>query len=147
VEITDVVFWVINGLPLPIWLTWMCAPRSRASRWLATSVWPWIVFGGVYVVLIVLPSFVYVTPGAAMDSLDGVMAIFAGPWGALTGWMHYIAFDSFVGRWIMNDAPEAGYRLLPFLFFTMLLGPIGLMAYLMMRDGLRSTAAVNVPRI
>jgi len=58
-----------------------------------------------------------------------MMRLFASPWGALTGWVHYLAFDTLVARWMMNRAPDAGYRLAPILFATMMFGPIGFLAF------------------
>jgi hypothetical protein len=65
----------------------------------------------------------------SFTSLSGMMGLFASPWGALTGWVHYLCFDTFVARWMMNEAPDAGYRLAPILIATMMFGPIGLLAF------------------
>jgi hypothetical protein len=43
--------------------------------------------------------------------------------------VHYLCFDTFVARWMVNQAPAAGYRLSPVLFATMMFGPIGLLAF------------------
>jgi hypothetical protein len=131
------VFQVANVLPMPIWLVWMAAPASRLSRTLARAVWPWAVLAGLYLVFIVvaIASADRVDPGAFF-SLAGVMALFQSPWMALAGWTHYLCFDLFVARWIMNDAPDAGYWLTPILFLTLMFGPIGLLCYLAVRGPL-----------
>ncbi len=80
--------------------------------------------------------------GAAAQSVDftsiaGVRAIFQSDGGVLIGWTHYLAFDLFTGMWIARDADGKGFsRLvqLPFLFFTFMLGPIGLLGWLVMRE-------------
>ena len=51
-------------------------------------------------------------------------------------WMHYLAFDLFVGCWEMQDShkhqiPHA--VVVPCLLFTFLLGPVGLVGYLLVR--------------
>lgn len=124
------VFSVVNVLPLPIWAMWILAPRSHLSRWLAQSFWPWIVLASIYAAGV---AFTFATepfdPGA-FGSLAGIMHLFQSPVVALVGWVHYLCFDLFVGRWIMNDAPEGGHRLAPVLFFTLMLGPVGLLLYL-----------------
>ena len=56
--------------------------------------------------------------------------------GIVIGWAHYLAFDLFVGLWIARDADAKGVgRLvqLPFLFITLMAGPIGLLFWLMFR--------------
>ncbi len=69
------------------------------------------------------------------------MALFDNPWGALAGWVHYLCFDLFVGRFIMNDAPEGGYRLAPVLFLTLMAGPVGFLLYGVARGFFRGGAA------
>ncbi len=50
----------------------------------------------------------------------------------LAGWLHYLAFDLFVGAWEVRDASTHGVPhvlVVPCLLLTFLLGPIGLLAY------------------
>lgn len=54
----------------------------------------------------------------------------------LAGWIHYLAFDLWVGAWEAEDAPRRGlphWLLLPCLFLTFMFGPMGLLAYLILR--------------
>lgn len=51
----------------------------------------------------------------------------------LAGWIHYLAFDLWVGAWEAQDAEAAGlgHGALAFcLFATMMVGPLGLLLYL-----------------
>lgn len=134
------VFSIVNVLPLPIWLLWLVAPRARASRLLVESLWPWQLLAALYLIFIGI-TFSGAAGGGAPDfgSLAGVMALFDDEWGALAGWVHYLCFDLFVARWIMNDAPNGGYRLAPVLFFTLMLGPVGLLIYSSARGFFRGT--------
>ena len=124
------VFSIVNVLPLPIWAIWMLAPRSQLSRTLARSFWPWIVLASIYTAGIAVALATNGFAGGDFGSLDGIMRLFQSPLAALVGWVHYLCFDLFVARWIMNDAPEGGYRLVPVLFFTLMFGPVGLLLYL-----------------
>ena len=124
----ELVFRLVNALPLPIWLTWFFAPQSRLARWWARSTWPWAVLAAIYVALLAL-AFTEPLPGGGFSSLAGVMRFFDGPWGTLAGWTHYLCFDLFVARWIMREAPDAGYRLTPILVATLMLGPLGLLLF------------------
>jgi hypothetical protein len=69
-------------------------------------------------------------------SLDGVGAFFAHPALRLVGWVHYLAFDLWVGTW---EAEEANRIRLPHgllllsLVLTFLLGPVGLLTFLLIR--------------
>jgi len=55
----------------------------------------------------------------------------------LAGWQHYLCFDAFVARWMVNDAPDAGYKLSPVLLLTLFFGPCGMLLYLALRPVLR----------
>ena len=57
----------------------------------------------------------------------------AAPSGTLTAWAHSLCLDSFVGRWMVRQAPEAGYRLSPVLAATLLFAPLGLVWFLLAR--------------
>jgi hypothetical protein len=70
------------------------------------------------------------------STLAGVMALFDSRGGATIGWIHYLAFDLFVGIWIARNADRHGYARwvqIPILIFTFMLGPIGLALYLLLR--------------
>ncbi len=70
-------------------------------------------------------------------SIAGLRALFMSDGGIVIGWTHYLAFDLFVGLWIAKDADHKGFgRLtqLPFLFTTLMAGPIGLLAWLVVRE-------------
>ena len=51
----------------------------------------------------------------------------------VAGWAHYLAFDLFVGAWIVEDALKRGapawLRMVP-LPLTLMFGPAGLLLYL-----------------
>lgn len=142
VRTPEALYLLINSLPLPLWLTWILAPRSALSRTLARALWPWAVLAAGYVVLIGASMSVFpAPPGASMATLPGVMAIFDSEWATLGAWMHYLCFDAFVARWMVNDAPEAGYRLAPVLLLTLFFGPAGLLLYLALRERLRGGVA------
>lgn len=130
------IFQVATLLPMPIWLVWMVAPSSQLARQLARSTWPWAVLASLYLVLVAIAIGGHALDPTKFGSLEGVMGLFRVEWVALAGWVHYLCFDLFVARWIMNDAPDAGYWLAPILFLTFMFGPIGLLCYLAVRGPL-----------
>jgi hypothetical protein len=70
-------------------------------------------------------------------SIAGVRGMFASDGGVVIGWTHYLAFDLFTGLWIARDADNKQFgRLiqLPFLLATFIAGPIGLLAWLIVRE-------------
>jgi ABA4-like protein len=132
------IFRVANVLPLPIWALWILAPRSQAARVLARSTWPWALLAALYTGLVLVALARHGLDPADFGSLAGVMKLFASPWAALAGWVHYLCFDLFVARWMLNDAPDAGHRLAPILLLTLLFGPAGLLCYLALRSWLQA---------
>ncbi len=78
------------------------------------------------------------------SSIAGVRGLFASDGGVVIGWTHYLAFDLFTGLWIARDADHKQFgRLiqLPFLFATFMAGPVGLLAWLMVRERRARTRA------
>jgi hypothetical protein len=69
-------------------------------------------------------------------SLDDVAALFQTRELLLAGWIHYLAFDLFIGAWIVRTARAAD---MPFLFvvpclaLTFLFGPVGFLLFAAMR--------------
>jgi len=72
------------------------------------------------------------------SSLASVRALFTVDGLLLAGWVHYLAFDLFVGSWEVEDARARGVPhllVLPCLLATFMAGPVGLALYLLLRAG------------
>jgi hypothetical protein len=81
--------------------------------------------------------FIIISGGLAeadFSSLEGILVLFqnATPESAAAGWLHYLAFDFWVGTWIVRHSQKNqikhGYIVLP-LLCTFMLGPVGIMVY------------------
>lgn len=87
-------------------------------------------------------------PGG-FGSLAEVMALFTDPSIALAGWVHYLAFDLFVGAWITRTARSEAINhllILPCLVLTFLFGPAGFLAFTALRASLAARARlIGVP--
>ncbi|MGV8939327.1 MAG: ABA4-like family protein [Allorhizobium sp.] len=84
----------------------------------------------VYAVLILV--FFFRIDGGGFGSIGQVRAIFMSDAGLVAGWIHYLAFDLFIGCWIAQEADRRGYnRLLqvPVLLATFMFGPLGLLIF------------------
>ncbi|HEY0014393.1 MAG TPA: ABA4-like family protein [Allosphingosinicella sp.] len=76
------------------------------------------------------------TPGGGFGSVGEVRALFANDHALAAGWLHYLAFDLFVGSWIAELGLKAripALLLIPCLALTFLLGPTGLVLFLLLR--------------
>ena len=81
---------------------------------------------------------VFFPPGGdgGFGNLDAVMTLFSQPSAMLAGWIHYLAFDLLIGAWICRTARHDGltfWLVAPCLPLTFLLGPAGLLAFLIVR--------------
>jgi hypothetical protein len=114
------------------WLLLVVVPHYHTPRLVAAVVIP-LLLATVYLVLIATSFF-----GAegGFGSLRDVARLFEQPVLLLAGWVHYLAFDLFIGAWETRDARRAGVphlMVVPCLILTFMLGPIGLLVYLALR--------------
>lgn len=128
----DAVFGAANSLALLGWLALALSPaRARwagAARLFAGRVVP-LLLAAAYVLLFVRTGMA----GGGYGTLAAVGRLFAVPELLTAGWLHYLAFDLFVGTWIAERAAALGLPhavLLPLLALTFLFGPAGLLAFL-----------------
>jgi hypothetical protein len=76
------------------------------------------------------------TEGGGFGSIGEVRALFANDSALAAGWLHYLAFDLFIGAWIAREGLERGVPkllLLPCFALTFLFGPAGLLLFLVLR--------------
>lgn len=75
-------------------------------------------------------------PDGGFGSLAQVKALFTSDRAVLAGWVHYLAFDLFIGCWEVLDARERGiphWLVVPCLLLTFMFGPVGLLLYFGLR--------------
>jgi hypothetical protein len=124
------------------WLILVILPR----RPLATLV------GGVIVPLILSVGYLILIAqnlrGAegGFGSLADVASLFQKQELLLAGWIHYLAFDLFIGGWEIRDSQEHGFPhlvMIPCLLMTFMLGPIGLLFYFAIRTAKTRTLSLS----
>lgn len=138
----DLAFRIANLLALAGWLALAVSPPSR--RWTPRI---WQLTGWVLPLLLAL-GYVALLLGhwgpGGFGSLAEVRQLFERPGLLAAGWLHYLAFDLFVGTWIARDAASRGLPhllLLPCLALCLMFGPAGLLAY-----GVLVTLKRSLPR-
>ncbi len=78
-----------------------------------------------YTLLIV---FFWWSAEGGFDTLENVQKLFTSPWAALAGWVHYLAYDLFIGALVSRQIMERGISrlfLIAILPLAFLFGPIG----------------------
>ena len=131
----ETIFSVCSGLAILGWLGLALAPKLDLTRRLYPSVVAPLMLGLVYAYLMI--SFQgEAPPEGGFGTLEEVKALFSIDALLLAGWIHYLAFDLFVGAWILRDSQDHQINhllILPCLFFTLMAGPVGLLLYLALR--------------
>jgi Domain of unknown function (DUF4281) len=131
----DTVFALANGLALLSWLALIASPPS--APW-TLRVW---FFSGRLVPLLLSAGYLLMFAlhwrgQGGFGSPAEVRALFDVPGVLVAGWMHYLAFDLFVGVWIAARSAQIGLphlATIPLLILTFMLGPVGLLCFMIVR--------------
>ena len=102
----DTVFLIANNGVIPAWLLLALLPHHRVTQVVVHAIW----IPGLLALFYCWALFTGPPPpeGAGFGSLDALMLASRVPWHCWGGWIHYLAFDLFVGAWIVRDAKEQG---------------------------------------
>ena len=130
--------WINLGV-LPFWFILIVFPQSHLSRIFVTSIFPFFVLSGVYI-LILYKSYLI---GYDFDGnfslylgLNELSRLFEDHLYILIFWTHFIAINLFIGGWIVKDSQKFSINKVLMavpLIVTYLIGPIGLFLYWIIR--------------
>lgn len=137
----ELYFKVANVFAMSGWLILMCLPNWQYTGDFVLYV-SFILLAFLYIFL--LQKNLRTKPAAhhaenqktdkpGFSNLRGVLALLKNPIGALAAWVHILAFDLMMGLYIHHEGAAANishWYLLPCYFFTLMLGPIGVLMFL-----------------
>lgn len=138
----EALFSLCSTLVLPGWILLVFVPRWRLTQPVAAIAVP-LLLAATYLFLIATN---FRLGQGGFGSLDQVAKLFANPKLLLAGWVHYLAFDLFTGAWEVRDATQLRIPhafVVPCLVLTFLFGPIGLLAYFLLRCTMRGVLAIK----
>jgi hypothetical protein len=130
----ELLFSGANLFVLPFWALMVLVPNTKLTRTVMGSFLPFAALAGLYLFLFVT-SFSSVDGIEALSdpnlSLPDLAALFAQPHVTATGWVHFLVFDLFVGRWIYWQGQESGVFTRHSLALCLFAGPLGLLSHLL----------------
>ena len=136
----DTAFQIANLIMLAGWLTLAAGVllrRDSLRDLVAGRLLP-LTLCAIYAVLIFA---FWNTAEGGFDTLANLRKLFETPWVVVAGWVHYLAFDLFVGSHIARRVMREGlprYLLIGLLPLTLLFGPIGYLAFAVVRLAFRA---------
>ena len=101
----EVLYRIINLLPMPVWGLLVFAPGASLTK-------QWVFSLRIHALLALIYGLLFcwaIAQGPALEpdafsSLSGLTSLFASPLGVLVAWQHFLVFDLFVGTWIARHA-------------------------------------------
>jgi ABA4-like protein len=135
---TDTLFSLAGAAALSGWIALLASPwlGTLADRYASL-----VVPGVIAVAYTGLVLAFWTRAEGGFGSLDEVARLFETRELLLAGWLHYLAFDLFVGAWEVRTARAAAIPFLvvvPCLALTFLFGPAGLLAFLLLLAAFRA---------
>jgi hypothetical protein len=131
----ETIFQLSNLLVMPFWFLMILLPHWQWTKRIMGSLWIVVPAALLYAVFVV-PNMLGLLGDLANPTLGGISALLGTPQGATIGWIHFLAFDLFVGRWAYLDSRNHNFTawlVSPILFFVLMFGPLGLLLYLAVR--------------
>lgn len=115
------------------WVILIFLPR----RWKWVNLIPAIIIPLVLsLVYSVLIARYFFSAEGGFDTLANVQQLFTFPAAALAGWVHFLAFDLYVGGIVARQADELGLSRLiqaPILLLTFMFGPFGFLLFMLVK--------------
>jgi len=131
---TELIFSIVNAAASFSWLLLLIFPFSKLVHKILLNI---IIVGLAILYVIIISQSLNWQTFENTSTLAGIADLFTNPLALLAGWVHYLAFDLMVGLYITNNARRYGinrFILIPCLLFTFMLGPVGLLLYIIIRS-------------
>ena len=127
----EIIFNIFNSGILLFWILLLVFPKKGFTQKVIAFPWVPLAFAIGYAYFL---SFTTGTLSADFSSLSSLTEMFqnSNPRGVAAGWLHYLAFDFWVGCWMLKNSQEKVVKhlwmILP-LICTFMLGPMGIILY------------------
>lgn len=129
----SMLFQLLNLAVMPLWFGLLFFPKKP---WVRIAIDSFAAVAALIFVWNLLPGLKGLWPVILDPTIPKVSRILSTPEGAFGAWTHFLIGDLWSGRWIVSEAQGRGIPhpwILPILVLTLLLGPVGLLAFLILR--------------
>ena len=130
--------WLSFGV-LPFWFVLIFFPQSRISGLLATSIFPFIVLGAVYIYLLYyyfIDGYDFLQNFELYLGIYNLANLFENEAFLILFWTHFLTINLFCAAWIVRDSQKyfmsKYFNILP-LIITYFVGPLGIVLYWIIR--------------
>ena len=137
-SIEMIYLWLNIGV-LPFWFILIFFPQSNICRYLVTSIFPYLIFGSVYIYLLFLfykTDYNFINNFNLYLGLDELNNLFNDNSFLISFWVHFLAINLFCGSWIVRDSQKFAISKIIIFFplvITYFIGPLGLFMYWFIR--------------
>jgi len=136
---TEMIYLWLNFGVLPFWFVLIFFPQSRISGLLATSIFPFIILGSVYIYLIYQffnEGYYFLQNFELYLNFYNLAKLFENEEFLILFWSHFLSINLFCGAWIVRDSQK--YFMSKYLNFiplvvTYFVGPVGIVLYWIIR--------------
>src|SRR5882672_1033411 len=105
----DLLFLLVNLIPLPFWFLIIFLPRRRFTRQIIGNYLVFVVLGALYIFVIVgavvagIANATQKNIPIELTTLSGLGTLLATPAGVLAVWTHMVTLDLVAGHWIYHE--------------------------------------------
>jgi hypothetical protein len=125
----DLIFQLGNSLALVSWIVLLAFPKH-------STIIQWLQYGTITLLavayFVLIGSLLFDFQLDQFSSIQNVQGLFQMDQMLVAGWFHYLAFDLFVGIYIVKEGIQQNWKRWQYslcLPFTFLFGPVGLLAF------------------
>jgi hypothetical protein len=126
----DQLFNLANTYILPFWTLMIFLPNWQVTKKVIGSYLYFLPLIGLYIYYLSASFEPELFATLANPSLSDIAAFFSLSGSAGAGWMHFLAMDMFVGRWIYWQGQEKQIWTIHSLILCLFFGPIGLLSHI-----------------
>ena len=120
-----------NIFVLPFWLLMIALPNWEWTRKIMSSYIPFVILATLYLYCFVNSIDPDSVEAFANPTLSQLAELFSDERVMATGWVHFVAMDLFVGRWIYWQGQETKVWTRHSLAICLFAGPLGLLSHIL----------------